>query len=453
MSTPHPIHLLDPLFTTDDMREIFSDHRQLQSMLNFEAALARALGKAGVAPKEAVAAIESQCDANLFSVETLAREGALAGNVAIPMVKQLTALVAKTDTKAGAFVHYGATSQDAIDTGMILQLREALEEIGAGLSKISSALVRLVEGHDATLVVGRTWLQHAPPVTLGLKTAGWLSAIERHHTRLNQTQKDALVIQFGGAVGTLAALGDRGPAVAVALADDLKLGNPDLPWHAHRDRFAEVATTLGLLVGTLGKIARDISLMAQTEVSELAEPSAPGRGGSSTMPHKQNPVGSAVILSAAVRVPALVSTMLSAMVQEHERGLGGWHAEWQTLPEICLLAGGAVAQMEQILGGLAIHEKRMAENIEVTHGLIFAEAIAMVLRRRLGRAQAHELVEQASRRAVAENRRLREILLQDAKIRENLSAEDIDRLLDPKNYIGSAKEMAKRVLSGLDRKL
>jgi 3-carboxy-cis,cis-muconate cycloisomerase len=435
------------------MREIFSDHRQLQSMLNFEAALARALGKAGVAPKEAVAAIESQCDANLFSVETLAREGALAGNVAIPMVKQLTALVAKTDTKAGAFVHYGATSQDAIDTGMILQLREALEEIGAGLSKISSALMRLVEGHDATLVVGRTWLQHAPPVTLGLKTAGWLSAIERHHTRLNQTQKDALVIQFGGAVGTLAALGDRGPAVAVALADDLKLGNPDLPWHAHRDRFAEVATTLGLLVGTLGKIARDISLMAQTEVSELAEPSAPGRGGSSTMPHKQNPVGSAVILSAAVRVPALVSTMLSAMVQEHERGLGGWHAEWQTLPEICLLAGGAVAQMEQILGGLAIHEKRMAENIEVTHGLIFAEAIAMVLRRRLGRAQAHELVEQASRRAVAENRRLREILLQDAKIRENLSAEDIDRLLDPENYIGSAKEMAKRVLSGLDRKL
>jgi 3-carboxy-cis,cis-muconate cycloisomerase len=453
MSTPRPIHLLDALFATDDMREIFSDHRSLQSMLNFEAALARALGKAGVAPKEAVAAIESQCDANLFSVETLAREGALAGNVAIPMVKQLTALVAKTDEKATGFVHYGATSQDAIDTGMVLQLREALEEIGAALSKISSVLVLLVETHEATLVVGRTWLQHAPPVTLGLKAAGWLSAIERHHARLNRTQKDVLVIQFGGAVGTLAALGDRGSAVAAALADDLKLGNPDLPWHAHRDRFAEVATILGLLVGTLGKIARDISLMAQTEVAELAEPIAPGRGGSSTMPHKQNPVGCTTILSAAIRVPGLVSTMLSAMVQEHERGLGGWHAEWQTLPEICLLAGGAVAQMEQILSGLAIHEKRMAENIEATHGLIFAEAIAMVLRKKLGRKEAHELLEQASRCAVAENRPLRDVLLQDATVRKHLSAGDIDRLVDPKNYIGSAKELAKKTLANLDRKL
>jgi 3-carboxy-cis,cis-muconate cycloisomerase len=179
--------------------------------------------------------IESQCDANLYSIEKIAREAALAGNVAIPMVKQLTSLVAKADEKASAFVHYGATSQDAIDTGLVLQLREALEEIGNGLSKISSALVRLVEAHDSTLVVGRTWLQHAPPVTLGLKAAGWLAAIERHHARLNQTQKDVLVIQFGGAVGTLAALGDRGPAVASALADDLKLSVPDLPWHAHRD--------------------------------------------------------------------------------------------------------------------------------------------------------------------------------------------------------------------------
>ena len=453
MSTPHPIHLLDPLFTTDDMREIFSDHRTLQSMLNFEAALARALARAGIASKEAAAAIEAQCDANLFSIEKLAREGAQAGNLAIPMVKQLTSLVAKADEKAAAFVHYGATSQDAIDTGLVLQLREALEEIGDGLSKISSVLVRIVEAHEATLVVGRTWLQHAPPVTFGLKAAGWLSAIERHHARLNQTQKDVLVIQFGGAVGTLAALGDRGPAVAAALADDFKLGNPDLPWHAHRDRVAEVAATLGLLVGTLGKIARDISLMTQTEVAELAEPSAPGRGGSSTMPHKQNPVGCATILSAAVRVPALVSTMLSAMVQEHERGLGGWHAEWQTLPEICLLAGGAVAQMEHVLDGLAIHEKRMAENIGATHGLIFAEAIAMVLRKKLGRAQSHELLEEASRRAVKESRPLRDVLLQDTKIREHLSAEDIDRLMDPRNYVGSAREMTKKILASLDRKI
>jgi 3-carboxy-cis,cis-muconate cycloisomerase len=453
MSTPHPIHLLDALFTTDDMREIFSDHRRLQSMLNFEAALARALGHAGVAPKGVVAAIESQCDANLFSIEKLAREAALAGNVAIPMVNHLTSLVAKSDEKAAAFVHYGATSQDAIDTGLVLQLREALELIGDGLSKISSALVKLVEAHDSTLVVGRTWLQHAPPVTLGLKAAGWLSAFERHHARLNQTQKDVLVIQFGGAVGTLAALGDRGPSVATALADDLRLGLPDLPWHAHRDRVAEVATTLGLLVGSLGKVARDISLMAQTEVGELAEPAAPGRGGSSTMPHKQNPVGCAVILSAAIRVPPLVSTMLTSMVQEHERGLGGWHAEWETLPEICLLAGGAVAQAAQILTGLEIHEKQMSENIDATHGLIFAEAVAMVLRKHIGRSEAHELLEHASRRAVAENRSLREVLLNDTKVRRHLSAEDIARLMDAKNYTGSAKQMSKNVLSSLDRKL
>lgn len=453
MSTPTPIRLLDPLFTTDDMREIFSDHRRLQAMLNFEAALARALARTGIAPKESVAAIESQCDANLYSIEKLAREAALAGNVAIPMVKHLTSLVANADEKASSFVHYGATSQDAIDTGLILQLREALEEIGNGLSKISSALVRLVEAHDSTLVVGRTWLQHAPPVTLGLKAAGWLAAIERHHARLNQTQKDVLVIQFGGAVGTLAALGNRGPAVASALADDLKLGVPDLPWHAHRDRFAEVATTLGLLVGSLGKIARDISLMTQTEVGEVSEPSAPGRGGSSTMPHKQNPVGCAVILSAAIRVPPLVSTMLTSMVQEHERGLGGWHAEWETLPEICMLAGGAVAQAALVLGGLEIHEQRMAENIEATHGLIFAEAVAMVLRKHLGREEAHDLLEHASRLSVEQNQPMREVLLNDAKVRKHLSAEDIARLMDPKNYIGSAQEMVKRVLSSLDRKL
>jgi 3-carboxy-cis,cis-muconate cycloisomerase len=453
MSSPHPIHLLDALFTTDDMREIFSDHRRLQSMLNFEAALARALARAGVAPKDLVAAIEAKCDANLFSIETLAREAALAGNIAIPMVKHLTSLVAKSDEKGASFVHYGATSQDAIDTGLVLQLREALEVIGDGLSKISSALVKLVEAHGSTLVVGRTWLQHAPPVTLGLKAAGWLSAIERHHARLNQTQKDVLVIQFGGAVGTLAALGDRGPAVASALADDLKLGLPDLPWHSHRDRIVEVATTLGLLVGTLGKIARDISLMAQTEVGELAEPAALGRGGSSTMPHKQNPVGCAVILSAAIRVPALVSTMLSSMVQEHERGLGGWHAEWETLPEICMLAAGAVAHMAQIIPGLEIHENRMAENINATHGLIFAEAVAMVLRKHMDRSQAHELLEYASQRAVTEKRSLREVLLDDAKIRKHLSAEDIARLTDAKNYTGSAEQTAKKVLSSLDRKL
>src|SRR4029077_3069882 len=270
----------------------------------------------------------------LFDMESLARATALSGNVAIPMVKALTEFVAHSDVQAAAFVHWGATSQDAIDTGLVLQLREALDLIDRDLAHLSASLTRLAAAHKSTLVAGRTWLQQGPPVTFGLKVAGWLDGVDRHLERLNHARTQVSVLQFGGAVGTLAALADRGLDVAAALARDFTLELPELPWHSHRDRLAEVAPSLGLLVGSLGKIARDISLMSQTEIDEVVEPSGPGRGGSSTMPHKRNPVGSAVILAAALRVPALVSTVLTAMVQEHERGMGGWHAEWETLPEI-----------------------------------------------------------------------------------------------------------------------
>jgi 3-carboxy-cis,cis-muconate cycloisomerase len=246
-------------------------------------------------------------------------------------------------------------------------------------------LARLAEAHKSTLLAGRTWLQQGPPVTFGLKVAGWLDAVERHRERLKQARKQILVLQFGGAVGTLAAVGDRGLELASALARELKLDLPEVPWHSHRDRLAEVAASLGLLVGSLGKIARDISLMSQTEIDEVVEPSGPGRGGSSTMPHKRNPVGSAVILAAALRVPALVSTVLTAMVQEHERGLGGWHAEWETLPEIFRLTAGALAHTNEIVAGLEIHPEKMSQNLNVTHGLVLAEAVAFALRERLGK--------------------------------------------------------------------
>ena len=260
LGAPDSIRLLDPLFTTDGMREVLSDRQRLQGMLDFEAALARALASAGIAPKNAVGPIESQCRAELFDVESLARAAALSGNVAIPMVKALTQLVAKADTQASTFVHWGATSQDAIDTGLVLQLRAAFDLLDRDLSHLSDALARLAEAHKSTLVAGRTWLQQGPPVTLGLKAAGWLTAIERHRERLSDSRKQALALQFGGAVGTLAALEDRGSAVAAALARDLRLDLPELPWHAHRDRLAEVAASLGLLAGSLGKMARDISL-------------------------------------------------------------------------------------------------------------------------------------------------------------------------------------------------
>lgn len=439
--------LFDPLFTSHAMRRIFSDSARLQSLLDFEAALARSLARAGVAPKNSIHAIESRCRASLYSLDDLAQEAALAGNLAIPLVKHLTALVAKKDAKAAAFVHWGATSQDVLDTGLILQLRDAVVRFRSELADLSEILARLVETYYGTVLTGRTWLQHAAPITLGLKAAGWLDAIERHRARLDQTQSQLLVLQFGGAAGTLAALGECAPAVAKALAEDLRLELPPIPWHAHRDRFAELACTLGLLIGTFGKIARDVSLMAQTEVAEVAEPFAPGRGGSSTMPQKRNLVGSVVVLSAAIRVPGLVSTMLSAMVQEHERGLGGWHAEWETLPEICLLTDGALARTIEILNGLEVDKQKIAANLAITHGLVNAEAVSMALAEKIGREPAHQLVEQACHRALDQRKPLLDILTANAKVAANLSPDDLARLLDPKNYLGLAEKFSKNVLA------
>ena len=439
--------LFDPLFTTERMREIFSDHGRVQSMLDFEAALARGQASAGVIPAAAAAAIEAQCRAELFDVEALAAATTQAGNSAIPLVKALTALVAAADADAARYVHRGATSQDAMDTGLVLQVRSALNANDADLERLSAALAALAETHASTALAGRTWLQQGPPVTLGLKAAGFLSAIERHRERLAELRSRVLTLQFGGAVGTLAASGERGLDVATALGRELGLAVPDVPWHTQRDRVAEVATTLGLLVGTLGKLARDVSLLMQTEVGEASEPFAAGRGGSSTMPHKRNPVSSAVILAAAARVPALVSVMLSAMVQEHERGLGGWHAEWETLPDICTLTAGALAQAIAIVEGLQIDPARMAANLDLTHGLILAEAVAMALGEQVGKARAHAIVEEASAQAISGRRPLGDVLAADARVAAHLSARDLERLLDPRNYLGLAKRLIGRALA------
>jgi 3-carboxy-cis,cis-muconate cycloisomerase len=290
-------------------------------------------------------------------------------------------------------------------------------------------------------------MQQAAPVTFGLKAAGWLSAIERHRQRLKELCTRTLVLQFGGAVGTLATLGNRGLDVAATLAEQLKLSLPDIPWHTQRDRVAEVATTLGLLVGSLGKIARDVALAMQTEIAEASEPAAPGRGGSSTLPHKRNPVSAAVVLAAAAKVPALVSVMLAAMVQEQERGLGNWQAEWETLPEICMLAAGALGHMTQVMEGLEIDAGRMRENLDATRGLIMSEAVSSALAAKLGRQAAHELVEAACRRAVEQGKSLREVLEQDTKLAAHLSTAELDRLFDPKNYLGVSGQLVERVLA------
>ncbi|HJZ60111.1 MAG TPA: 3-carboxy-cis,cis-muconate cycloisomerase [Gemmataceae bacterium] len=446
--TPEQIsYWFDPLFTTDAMRAVFSDRGRLHGMLDFEAALARAEAAAGVIPEPAAGVIASHCRAELFDTEALARAGALAGNSAIPVVRELTAIVGRADPDAARYVHWGATSQDAMDTGLVVQLRSALDLIDADLGRLSDALATLAKDHKLTPLSGRTWLQHATPVTFGLKAAGWLGAVERHRARIRAMRPRVLALQFGGAAGTLDVLGEQGLRVAGVMADDLQLTLPDLPWHAHRDRPAEVAAALGLLVGTLGKVARDVSLMGQTEVGELAEPGEPGRGGSSAMPHKRNPVGSAVVLAAAARVPALVSVMLTAMVQDHERGLGGWHAEWETLPEICILTAGALAHLSRVMACLEVHPERMRENLGATHGLILAAAAAAALGRHLGRQPAHELVERACRRAVEDGRHLRAVLAEDPEVRAVLTDADLDRVFDAGDHLGLAGVFVDRVLA------
>src|ERR1700675_2884648 len=341
--------LLDPLFRWEPIAKLFREDNYLQTMLDFEAALAYAEASSGVIPSPAANAIAAKCRVELFDKQKLAEAAALAGNLAIPLVQQLKALVAAENKDAAGFVHWGATSQDAIDTALVLQLREALVLISGDLENLCAKLAKMADQHRLTPVVARTWMQHAVPTTLGIKFAGWLDALSRHRERFRETQDRCLVLQFGGAAGTLAALGSQGGVVAQHLSEQLKLPLPQMPWHSHRDRLSEIATTLGLLTGTLGKIARDISLHMQTEIDELREPAEEARGVSSTMPHKRNPVSCAIILAAATRIPGLVATMLTAMLQEDERGLGGWHTEWETLPEIVCLTAGAVHQLATLV--------------------------------------------------------------------------------------------------------
>jgi 3-carboxy-cis,cis-muconate cycloisomerase len=441
------VNLLDGLFRSEEVEKWLSDRTCLQAMLSFESALAKAESHAGVIPKSAVQAISQQCKAPLFDLDALSRGAKSSGNTAIPVVKALTALVAKNNAEAAGYVHWGATSQDVIDTGLILQLCGALTCIAADIDKLAHALAELATEHRSTVMVGRTWMQHASPTTFGAKVAGWLDAIDRHRARLRETQARCLVLQFGGAVGTHAALDGKGDEVAKYLAQELKLPLAEIPWHSHRDRVAEIATTLGLLVGTLGKIASDISLLAQTEVAEVFEPAEKGRGGSSTMPHKRNPVACAAVLSAATRVPGLVGTMLAAMPQEHERGLGGWHAEWETLPEVVSLAGGAAHTMAALAPRLDVDPERMRQNLDETHGLIFAEAVSMALAKKIGKAKAHETVEAACNTSRKDGRHLRDVVDEEPSISKHFSTEEIDGLFDAQNYLGLAEEFVDRVVA------
>jgi 3-carboxy-cis,cis-muconate cycloisomerase len=439
--------LLDSLFTTEPMRAIFSDARRIQGMLNFEAALARAEARVGMIPPEAAEAIAARCQVERFDLSEIARATAKAGNPAIPLIVALTEQVASENAEAARYVHWGATSQDAMDTGLMLQLRDALDTLDGDLARLARACATLAKATAGTPMAGRTWLQQASPTTFGLKVAGWLSAINRHRQRLRRLRPRVLVVQLGGSVGTLAGFGALGIEVAAALADDMGLALPDIPWHTERDRVAEVATTLGLLTGTLGKMARDTSLLAQTEVGAAFESDEPGKGRSSTLPQKRNPVGASVALAAATRVPGLVATMLAAMPQEHERGLGGWQAEWETLPEVACLTAGALTQMTQVVESMELDSDRMRANLDLTHGAICAEAVALALALSVGKSEAHRLVREASHRALTQQTPLREALAAMPEVTARLSGDDLDRLCDPASVTGPAERLIQRVLA------
>ncbi|MEG2795739.1 MAG: 3-carboxy-cis,cis-muconate cycloisomerase [Pseudomonas sp.] len=439
--------LFDAYFTARDMREVFCDQGRVQAMLDVEAALARAEARVGLIPASAVAPIENACRADLYDFAALGEAIATAGNSAIPLVKALGKQIAATDAEAERYVHLGATSQDVMDTGLVLQLRQALDLIESDLAQLADSLAAQAQRHAATPMAGRTWLQHATPVTLGMKIAGWLGAVTRSRQRLRELKPRLLVLQFGGASGTLAALGEQALPIAQALAEELQLTLPEQPWHTQRDRVVEFGAVLGLIAGSLGKLGRDISLLMQTEAAEVFEPSAPGKGGSSTMPHKRNPVGAAVLIGAATRVPGLVSTLFSAMPQEHERSLGLWHAEWETLPQICCLVSGSLQQARLLAEGLEVDAARMARNLDLTQGLVLAEAVSIVLAQRVGRDTAHHLLEQCCKRAVAEQRHLRAVLGDEPQVTAQLSSAELDNLLNPAHYLGQAQVWVERAVA------
>jgi 3-carboxy-cis,cis-muconate cycloisomerase len=442
--------LLAPLLSSAAMRGVCDDRACLQHMLDFEAALARAEAAIGVIPHSAVAPITAACRAESFDLDALAEAATRSGNLAIPLVKTLTADVAKADAGAARYVHWGATSQDVIDTATMLGLRAAIDALLVDLDRAIAGFAKLARQHRATAMVARTWLQHALPMPLGLKLAEYAAALDRSRTRLKRLRAEALALQFGGAAGTLAALGDKGLEVAEKLAAELKLPLPEAPWHTHRDRIAEAASVFAILAGSCGKIARDVSLLMQTDVAEAFEPAGEGRGGSSTMPHKRNPVACASALAAATMAPNLAATIFAAQVQDHERSAGPWHAEWPTLPTLQLVTSGALAAIVDIAEGLEVDVARMGVNLDATHGLIMAEAVTMALAEKIGKSDAHHLIEAASRKAVGEKLHLRDVLTGDPKVTALLDAGQIAELFEPMAYQGVSQALIDRLLASLD---
>jgi 3-carboxy-cis,cis-muconate cycloisomerase len=414
--------LIDGFATTGELADLFSDEAVIGAMLRFEAALADSQARLGIIPRSAADAIAQVSSLDAAGLAEDARESA---SLAIPFVKALTA-------RAGGYVHWGATSQDVLDTALVLMLRDARAVLARDHARLAESLRALSEKHAATVMLARTVLQPAPPITFGYKAAGWFGGVQRSWRRLSQAFDEALQLQFGGAAGTLASYGKRGPELAVELARALELRAPDTPSHSHRDRLAFLITQCGVYCGAVAKIARDVALLMQPEIGEVSERG----GGSSAMPNKRNPAGCVVSLAAAAQVPGLVASFLSAMVQEQERAAGGWQAEWPIVSGTVQATGSALAAMAATIEGLTVNADRMRANLDATHGAVFAEKAAMLLAPKMGRAAAQRLVADAMK-----GKTLREAMA------GHLTAEQLESIDRPEDYLGAADIFRVRLLN------
>ena len=434
-------------FGTPAMREVFSDFSLISRYAEVEIALAKAEARCGVIPVDAADEIAKRTDVAALDFDLLRSETDIVGYPILPLVHQM----AKQCGDAGRYVHWGATTQDIMDTAVVLQVRAGLEIIESDIAALRGILAGLARRYRETPMAGRTHLQQALPVTFGYKCAIWLAMFDRHAERLAQLKPRVLVGQFAGAAGTLASLGDKGFEVQKALCEELGLGVPVSTWHVARDGFAEVMNFLALVTGSLGKVALDIMMMASTEFGEVYEPFVKGRGASSTMPQKRNPISSELMLAAAKGVRQHAGLMLDAMVQDFERATGPWHAEWMAIPESFVLTAGSLHQAKFALGGLIVDEKKMADNLDISRGLIVAEAVMMGLAPDLGRQEAHDVVYDACRVANDKGMTLADALSADSRVSARIDRATIERLTSPKNYLGLAPEMVDRVLAASKR--
>ncbi|MGM4905630.1 class-II fumarase/aspartase family protein [Tardiphaga sp. 866_E4_N2_1] len=436
--------LFRDMFGTAEMRAVFADEALVGRYIEAEVALARAQARLGVVPKEAAQAIEAAAKSIRIDFDKLRAETEIVGYPILPLVHQLS----EAAGEAGRYVHWGATTQDIMDTANVLQIRAALQIVARDLREVRDILVAMARKYRDTPMAGRTHLQQALPVTFGYKAAVWLSSVDRHIERVDQALPRILLGEFSGAAGTLASVGEGGLEMQKLFCEELGLHQPSITWHVARDGIAEAVTLLGLITGTLGKIATDVMLLSSSEFGEVSEPFVPGRGASSTMPQKRNAISSELMLAAAKAVRQHVATMLDGMIHDLERATGPWHLEWVSLPESFLLTASSLANAKFMLAGLVVHEKRMLENLDLTRGLIVAEAVMMAAAPKLGRQHAHDVVYDACRKAIEGGGKLADILAEVPEITEALGGKEaIRRHCDPANYLGLCGPMVDRVLS------